>query len=237
MPMPVNTSQLDPHQQRVIGQLQDAVIALGPYQHRLSGLLQGLAPPSLPTDVLPCGGLTLTRQAIGRGPYQQQQGQRHMHPHGALVLLGWMAQVPRLLGDLDIAVPDQATVIVVIKGLQGLFDWSVCQPDGFAPRAPSPAHPTGARPPHGADWPGGPDGCAGAQARASPTGHRSSAPSCPRPQAPAVESRRLGLAHAGPYASGHRRLPPCALWRAPHRSARGGRATTDRCHPKHLDQR
>jgi hypothetical protein len=44
-----------------------------------------------------------------------------------------MAQVPRLLGDLDIAVPDQATVIVVIKGLQGLFDWSVCQPDGFAP--------------------------------------------------------------------------------------------------------
>ena len=56
-----------------------------------------------------------------------------MHLHGALILLGWMAQVPRLLGYLDIAVPDQATVIVVIKGLQGLFDWSVCQPDGFAP--------------------------------------------------------------------------------------------------------
>ena len=56
-----------------------------------------------------------------------------MHPHGAFVLLGWMAQVPRLLGDLDIAVPDQATLIVVIKGLQGLFDWSVCLPDGFAP--------------------------------------------------------------------------------------------------------
>jgi hypothetical protein len=70
VPMPVNTSQLDPHQQRVIGQLQDVVIALGSYQHRLSGLLRELAPPSLPTDVLPCGGLTLTRQAIGRGPYQ-----------------------------------------------------------------------------------------------------------------------------------------------------------------------
>jgi hypothetical protein len=68
--MPVNTSQLDPHQQRVIGQLQDGVIALGPYQHRLSGLLQELAPPLLPTDVLPSCGLTLTRQAMGRGPYQ-----------------------------------------------------------------------------------------------------------------------------------------------------------------------
>jgi hypothetical protein len=102
---------------------------------------------------------------------------------------------------------------------------------GFCPRAPSPAHPTGARPPHGADWPGGPDGCAGAQARGSPTGHRWSAPSCPCPQASAVESRRLGLAHAGPYAPGgqgsfppspplapgHRRSPPYALWRAPAR--------------------
>jgi hypothetical protein len=29
--------------------------------------------------------------------------------------------------------PDQATLIVVIKGLQGLFDWSVCLQDGFAP--------------------------------------------------------------------------------------------------------
>jgi hypothetical protein len=68
--MPVNASQLAPHQQPVIVQLQDAVIALGPYQHRLSGLLQELAPLLLPTDVLPSCGLTLIPQAIGRGPYQ-----------------------------------------------------------------------------------------------------------------------------------------------------------------------
>jgi hypothetical protein len=61
-----------------------------------------------------------------------------MHPHGALVLLGRMAQVPGLLGDLDLLGLDQATNIAAIKGLQGLFDWSVCQPEGFAarPRVP-----------------------------------------------------------------------------------------------------
>jgi len=37
-------------------------------------------------------------------------------------LLGRMAQVPRMLGGIDTAVLDQATVIVVIKGLPGLFD-------------------------------------------------------------------------------------------------------------------
>jgi hypothetical protein len=138
--------ELNPHQQGVLGQRKDAVIALGEDDHLLPGLLLELAPPALPADGLSPTLLLLARPPGRRRQGEHQQGQQDVHPHGPRGFLGRTFQTPLWLALLDTALLDETASIVIIKGPQGLIHRSVGQEHGFAPQAPSACPVTGAPP-------------------------------------------------------------------------------------------
>ena len=67
---------LDPHQQCVFSQMNDAVIALGPHTDLLPRQLPALAPPAVPADGLPAGCLRApgSRDAVARAHSRRGNG-------------------------------------------------------------------------------------------------------------------------------------------------------------------
>jgi hypothetical protein len=127
--------ELAPHQQRVFGQMKDAIVVLDKYDHLIAALFQEPAAPTLPAHRLTPHGLVRTRQPVRRRQGEQQPREDDVHPDCPFVFLRWMPQLPRLLGLLDPTVLDETALIIILKGLQRLLPRGIGQEDGVPPPA------------------------------------------------------------------------------------------------------
>jgi hypothetical protein len=125
--------ELDPHQQGESSDMKNALIPLSKDDDLVPSPFHELAAPALPADRLLPGGILLTQQPIGGREGEHQAGEYHMHAYRPRGFLGRMFQVSLLLGFLDTAVLNEAAVIIVIKGLQGLLHRGLGQKDRCAP--------------------------------------------------------------------------------------------------------
>jgi hypothetical protein len=92
-----HTGELDFHQSRGLGDMQETIVPLGHPRSPGLGLFHELAPPALPADGFTAPVFSRTWPPIRGRQRHHAQGAHHMHPHRPLGFLGaW----PRFHGGL-----------------------------------------------------------------------------------------------------------------------------------------